>query len=259
MQPIRKLVIATHNRKKAGEMIQILSARFPDIELRTLADFPSAPEPEETGTTYAENASIKALSSAQFTKEWSVADDAGLEIDALDGAPGLYSKRFGGEDLPFPEKMSLILGHLNNVSDENRTARFRCCIALAPPFEILEVQSDSRISSTDVTKTSDLNSLPPPGLGQSGGEVENAKVVIFEATCEGRIAKAPSGAGGFGYDPIFLPNDAPGRSMADLTSDEKHAISHRGKVLGQFAEFLAETGQVEKRQEIPPISASSIL
>jgi XTP/dITP diphosphohydrolase len=236
MQPIRKLVIATHNRKKAGEMIQILSARFPDIELLTLADFPSAPEPEETGTTYAENATIKALSAARFTGEWSVADDAGLEIDALDGAPGLYSKRFGGEDLPFPEKMSLILGQMNDVTDENRTARFRCCIALAPP------QPSFADSDPDGHSPYSQGRNPHSAKRLEGIEAENIKVQIFEATCEGRIAKAPSGIGGFGYDPIFLPNDAPGRSMADLTSTEKHAISHRGKVLGQFAEYLAKEG-----------------
>lgn len=197
---INRLVIATHNRKKAGEMNTILAARFPDLELLTLADFPEAPEPEETGSTYAENAAIKSESSAAFTREWSLADDAGLEIDALDGAPGLYSKRFGGEDLPFPEKMAKIMAMLENVPDDLRTARFRCCVALTPP---------------------------------DGGET---RIVI--ATCEGKIARETSGGGGFGYDPIFLPDDAPGRTMADLTAAEKHAISHRGKVLKQLGDLL---------------------
>ncbi|RYG21084.1 non-canonical purine NTP pyrophosphatase [bacterium] len=120
-----RLVIATHNRKKAGEMLTILSERFPGLELLTLADFEGAPEPEEIGTTYAENAAIKAKSAAVFTGEWSLADDAGLEIDALDGAPGLYSKRFGGEDLPFPEKIAMILSitsgqDLGNLSRKER-------------------------------------------------------------------------------------------------------------------------------------------
>jgi XTP/dITP diphosphohydrolase len=128
---ISKLVIATHNRKKAGEMVTILGARFPNTEIVTLADYEGAPEPEETGTTYASNAQIKAESAFNFTNEWCVADDAGLEIDALDGAPGLYSKRFGGEDLPFPEKMAMILEQISGT--ESRAARFRCNVALIGP------------------------------------------------------------------------------------------------------------------------------
>ena len=202
MPPFRRLVIATHNRKKAGEMIQILSARFPELEFKTLADYPNAPEPEETGITYAENATIKSESATAFTNEWSLADDAGLEIDALDGAPGLHSKRFEGEDTPFPQKMARILDLLKNVPEEKRTARFRCCIALTEPTK----------SKTQTT--------------------------IFEATCEGRIALQPSGSGGFGYDPIFyLPQL--GCTMADLTAEQKHAISHRGKVLGMLVGYLS--------------------
>jgi len=128
-----RLVIATHNRKKGGEMASILSARFPSLELLTLADFPGAPEPEETGTTYEQNAAIKSESAFAFTGEWCVADDAGLEIDALDGAPGVYSKRFGGEDLPFPEKMARILWMLRDVPEQGRTARFQCYVALTGP------------------------------------------------------------------------------------------------------------------------------
>lgn len=191
-----RLVIATHNRKKAGEMLTILGERFPGLELRSLADYPGAPEPEETGTTYAENAAIKAESAAAVTGEWCLADDAGLEIDAMDGAPGLYSKRFGGEDLPFPEKIAMILDRLKGVPPEDRGARFRCCVSLAHPGE---------------------------------------ETRVLEAICEGRIADAPSGNGGFGYDPIFFLPEL-GRTMADLTATEKHAISHRGKVLRAFGE-----------------------
>ncbi|MBS1703626.1 MAG: RdgB/HAM1 family non-canonical purine NTP pyrophosphatase [Armatimonadetes bacterium] len=194
---IARLVIATHNRKKAGEMMTILSERFPSLELLTLADIEGAPEPEETGSTYSENAAIKAQSAFDFTGDWCVADDAGLEIDALDGAPGLYSKRFGGEDLPFPEKMAKIL-HLLEDAD-TRAARFRCNVALVGP---------------------------------------NHPVKVFEAICEGEIAAEPSGNGGFGYDPIFyLPQlDC---CMADLTAQQKHQVSHRGKVLKQFGDYLA--------------------
>ncbi len=199
---MERLVIASHNVKKAGEMLTILAARFPGLELRTLADYPGAPEPYETGVTYAENAAIKALSAAAVTGEWSLADDAGLEIEALDGAPGLYSKRFGGESLPFTEKIARILQLLDGLPDERRRARFRCCVAFAGPT-----------------------------LGEPPR--------IFEATCEGAIAKTPSGSGGFGYDPIFLPDACPGRTMADLTADEKHLISHRGQVLALFADAIS--------------------
>lgn len=197
---IQKLVIATHNRKKAGEMVTILSRRFPEMEIVTLADFEGAPEPDETGTTYNENARIKAESAFAFTGEWCVADDAGLEIDALDGAPGLYSKRFGGEDLPFQEKMAMILEKIKDAP--SRSARFRCNVALIGP---------------------------------------DYPCRVFEAICEGVIAGQPSGGGGFGYDPIFfLPEQ--NCTMADLTAEQKHQISHRGKVLRRVGDEIASLG-----------------
>jgi XTP/dITP diphosphohydrolase len=195
-----RLVIATHNGKKAGEMVTILSRRFPRLEILTLAEFPNALEPEETGTTYEENALIKAEAACQVTGEWCLADDAGLEIDALPGELGVFSKRFAGEETPFPNKMEIILDRMQAIPEEQRGARFRCFIALARP---------------------------------------NEASVVFSATCEGRIATQPSGAGGFGYDPIFwLPEK--GCTMADLTADEKHAISHRGKVLTAFGDWFAQ-------------------
>lgn len=198
--PLAKLVIATHNARKGDEMRAILAGRFPDLKLRTLADYRGAPEPDETGPTYRENASIKAESAAPFTGLWSVADDAGLEIDALNGEPGVHSKRFAGEDTPFSEKMAKILELMAGTPESRRAARFRCCVALAPADR-------------------------------------SAKTQIFEATCEGRIALAPSGSGGFGYDPIFFLPEL-GCTMADLTAAQKHAISHRGKVLSRLGDYL---------------------
>jgi len=197
---LKTLVIASHNRKKAGEMITIIGTRFPDLELKTLADYEGAPEPEETGTSYEANSAIKVESAAAFTLEWCVADDAGLEIDFLHGAPGLYSRRFGGEDMPFPEKIAKILDMMRDVSPEERGARFRCFVALTGPDRETPVR-------------------------------------FFSATCEGRIAESPSGAGGFGYDPIFYLPDQ-GCTMADLTAERKHQISHRGKVLAQLGDYL---------------------
>lgn len=197
---VSALVIATHNKKKMGEMLQILSEKLPMLELKSLNDFDAAPEPEETGATYAENAEIKAQSAAAFTGEWSLADDAGLEIDALAGAPGVHSKRFEGEGTSFPEKMARILERMKEIPDEKRTARFRCCVALAQP-----------------------DGATP--------------IVTFEATCEGIIAREMRGNNGFGYDPIFFLPDL-SCTMAELSSDEKHAISHRGKVLRMLVQHL---------------------
>lgn len=179
-------------------MLQILGARFPDLQILTLNDFPNAPEPDETGSTYAENAIIKAESAAEVTGEWCVADDAGLEIDALHGQPGLYSKRFLGEDLPFIDKMQWILNEMVLTPTGARGARFKVAVALA--------------RTGQATK-------------------------VFEATCEGRIADSMSGSGGFGYDPIFFLPEL-NRTMADLSSEEKHQISHRGKVLRAFGDYL---------------------
>ena len=194
-------------------MVQILSAQFPELEIKTLADYESAPEPEETGTTYAQNAAIKSESAARFTGEWSLADDAGLEVDALDGAPGLHSKRFEGEDTPFPQKMAKILELLKDTPDGERGARFVCCIALSRPPNLSASSSETQLSALSTQ--------------------------LFQATCEGRIALTPSGSGGFGYDPIFyLPQL--GCTMADLTPEQKHAISHRGKVLAMLTHYLRE-------------------
>lgn len=197
---MRRLVIATHNQKKAKEMETILFTRFPQLEIVTLADFEDAPEPDETGETYADNAVIKVVSACVFTGEHCVADDAGLEIDALPGELGPLSKRFEGENTTFAEKMAVILERMKDVPLASRGARFRCHIAFQSP---------------------------------------GSDPVLFEATCEGCIAREPSGNGGFGYDPIFWLPEL-GFTMADLTAEQKHAISHRGKVLKQFGDWLEQ-------------------
>lgn len=197
---IKRLVVATHNVKKGIEMRTILQRRFPELEVVTLADYPGAPEPEETGTTYAENAAIKSESAAKVTGEWCVADDAGLEIDFFDGAPGLYSKRFIGEETPFTEKMAFVLSKMDGVPDDKRGARFRTFVALSK-------------------------------------QGEETKYV--EGICEGRIAYGQAGAGGFGYDPIFYILEK-GCTMAELTADQKHAISHRGKALKLLGDLIEQ-------------------
>lgn len=195
---MRELVVATHNAKKGGEMVTILSRGLPDWRILTLVDFPGAPEPEETGDTYEQNAVIKADSAAGFTGKLCLADDAGLEVDAMPGEIGVWSKRFGGETT-FEQKMDMILERLKGKTGQERAARFVCWVALAQPGELTQT---------------------------------------FHATCEGQIAERPSGFGGFGYDPVFwLPEK--GCTMADLSADEKHKVSHRGKVLALTIQHLA--------------------
>lgn len=196
---IRELVIATHNPKKGVEMEAILREKLPQLRVLTLADFPGAEEPDETGTSYAENATIKANSASLHTGFPCVADDAGLEIEALPGELGIHSKRFLGEDTPFDVKMAEILHRMTELQGEERKARFSCFVALAIPEE-----NDRH---------------------------------LFSGICNGTIHYKPVGEGGFGYDPIFWHPEL-GCTMAELTSKQKHEISHRGIVLRKLAVFL---------------------
>ena len=147
----RILVVATRNQKKADEMITILRALLGDKwETQTLTDYPDFDEPEESGETYAQNAVIKAEAGARATGQLCIADDAGLEIDALDGLPGVHSKRFEGELLPFPEKMRIIL---DRMSGKPRSARFRCAVAIASPSvktELFESKKEGVIAESPV-------------------------------------------------------------------------------------------------------------
>lgn len=185
-----RILIATANDHKVGEIREIL-AGYP-LEIVDLRDFPPLPVPDETGLTYAENALLKARYYGQALGLPALSDDSGLEVDALDGAPGLYSARFGGADMPHSEKIQRVLQLLRESPERPRTARFRCCCALYQP--------------------------------------QSQEAITFEATCEGSIALQAQGSQGFGYDPIFLVEGGP-RTMAELTSAEKHQVSHRGRSL----------------------------
>lgn len=190
---MQKILIATGNSHKIGEISEILRG-YP-VQLVSLRDFPSIESPDETGLTYAENAVLKARFYAEHTGLPALADDSGLEVDGLDGAPGLYSARFGGHDLPHSEKIQLVLRTLAETPDLPRSARFRCCCAYV--------------------------------------ESPAAEPVTAEASCEGQIVVAPKGLQGFGYDPIFQPEGCPD-TMAELPAEAKHRISHRGKSLRQL-------------------------
>lgn len=184
-----KLNVATHNRHKLKEIGQILSG------FEIAADDPEGVE--ENAPDFIGNALIKARAiAARHRGEWCLADDSGLEVAALGGAPGVRSARYAGEPSDTPRNNALLLRNLAGVTD--RRANFTCAIALIDP--------------------------------------EGAEHTVV-GKCFGRIAERPSGAEGFGYDPLFIP-DGYGKSFAELTAEEKNAISHRGRALAAVAENL---------------------
>ena len=188
-----QLVFATHNAHKADEVRAILAGT--GVTVRTLADLGYHEEVPETGTTFVANALQKAHHVHAALGLPCVADDSGLEVDGLDGAPGVHSKRFSPEATAEANNR-LLLQKLTPGVD--RTARFRCVLALV-------------------------------GVGEDR---------TADGSCEGRIALSESGEGGFGYDPLFVPDETPGRSMAELSADEKNAISHRGRAFRQLPALL---------------------
>lgn len=195
----KKLLVATHNQGKVREFAEMLADM--QIEFLSLDDAGITMDVEETGATFRENALLKANAYAKETGLLTLADDSGLEVDALDGAPGIYTARYGGADLTHKERYSYLLKNLTAVSPENRSARFRCVIVLVAPNGTL--------------------------LGES------------EGICEGMIAQEPAGDGGFGYDPVFyLPERQ--KTMAQLPSSTKHQISHRGQAVKQIEPLLRE-------------------
>ncbi len=196
-----RILMATTNRGKIAELRELLCAD--GWEVIGLGDLASPPPPvEETGTTFAENALLKADYYHGATGELTLTDDSGLEVVALEGRPGVYSARYGGEGLTDRERNAHLLAELAGVPDDQRDARFVCVLAL---------------------------------VGEQGGDAIRE---TFTGTCEGRIALAARGEGGFGFDPVFL--DPPsGQSFAELASKEKLARSHRGRALVQLRARLS--------------------
>lgn len=200
MSPPQRIVVASENRAKAAEIAEILAGEGLAMEVLSLADFPGVSLPPETGSTFAANAAVKARQAAQATELAAIADDSGLEIDALDGEPGVRSARYAGEDATDEDRYRKVLDLLADVPDHRRRARFRCAAAFA----------------------------------EAGG-----KVMLAEGTCQGRIAKQAAGSGGFGYDPVFIP-DGYSVTMAQLTPAQKHRISHRGRAFRLLAQMVRE-------------------
>lgn len=197
MKP-RELLIATGNAGKLRE-IRALLGDLP-LVLFSLADFPVIEEVAETGSTFAENAALKALGYARQAGILTLADDSGLEVDALAGAPGVRSARYLGEHVSYSDRIAALLTILKDVKTGTRTAQFVCALAIA-------TEKQEMIYTT-------------------------------QAACHGRIAEAPLGCGGFGYDPIFIP-DGFDQTFGELAADIKNGISHRGRALARARQFIA--------------------
>jgi XTP/dITP diphosphohydrolase len=218
---IPTLLIATSNKGKVTEIASLLEGL--DCRAIGLEDLPQVPPPvEETGTTFVENAIIKADYYHAASGLLTLADDSGLEVDALDGRPGVYSARYGGEGLSSDKQIALLLEEMKNAPEEKRTARFVCVVALVGAAG---ETSDKRKSVWHLDGAL-VDSPVRPGIRQT-----------FEGRCEGRIAFAPRGVSGFGYDPIFIDAEL-GRTFAELSPEEKSSRSHRGKALRAAIKYL---------------------
>ena len=199
-----RIVLASANAKKAVELQDLLDAS--GLDLHVVARPAELPVPEEDEPDFVGNARLKAVAVATATGEWAIADDSGLVVDALGGDPGVRSTRYGGEHATDDENLDLLLVRLAEAgatSPEARSARFRCTVVVRSPDGI---------------------------------------ELVAEGSVEGRIVDARRGAGGFGYDPVFVPDEGDGRTFGEMTPDEKHAISHRGRALRALVPQLAELG-----------------
>ncbi|MCY3772840.1 MAG: RdgB/HAM1 family non-canonical purine NTP pyrophosphatase [Gemmatimonadetes bacterium] len=188
------IVLATRNRGKISE----IKALLPGVRFEPAASFPGCPEPEESGRTFEENALIKARAVARYTERTALADDSGLEVDALGGAPGVRSARYAGTDATDQDNLLRLLDALDGISDADRTARFRCVMAVAAP---------------------------------------DGRTWTEEGVCEGRILREPRGTSGFGYDPLFVPAGY-GNTFGELDAAIKNHISHRSMALRRIAGIL---------------------
>src|SRR5437016_264941 len=197
MRTDRRLLLASHNQGKLFELRELL--RDISVMITSLDDFPHLHAVEETGRTFAENASLKAGSYAKQTHLLTIADDSGLEVKALEGRPGVFSARYAGPGSSEELRTQKLLSELASLSPEHRSARFCCSVAIA----------------------------------DEEGEI----IHISNGICEGRIAIAPRGLGGFGYDPIFIPEGFQ-QSFGELKPEIKNQVSHRARALAGVREFL---------------------
>lgn len=191
-----EMVLATGNKGKLAEFQRLLEGL--DIQVHSMKEYPEIGEITEDGSTFAENALIKARAVCKATGKTAMADDSGLMVDALDGAPGIYSARFAGEQRNDADNNAKVLQLMEKVEDKQRTARFFCAIAIVLP---------------------------------------DGREYTVEGTCEGVILRAMQGEGGFGYDPLFYVPEM-GKTFAELSMEEKNRISHRGHANRKAVEII---------------------
>ena len=194
-----KLVLATRNEGKVREIGEILKDEN-GIELLSLQNYPNAPDVVEDGKTYEENAIKKAFTLAEYSGHLTIADDSGLAVDALDGAPGIHSARYAGENASDEDRIVKLLDALQAVPDDRRLGRFICAVAIAEGRD---------------------------------------RVQVVRGVCEGRIIRTPRGTAGFGYDPIFVPMGYD-KTFAELGDEIKNQISHRAKALDEARKLLSQ-------------------
>ena len=199
MAKVPQLLIATSNPGKVREVVGLLPPAI--SEVASLTDFPNIREVPETGLTFSQNANLKAAGYAVQAGCLSLADDSGLEVAALNGAPGVFSARYGGGHLDFAAKMKLILDELRKTGSPDRSARFVCAIAVA--------------------------------------DAEGNVLASVEGECRGAIANEPSGSGGFGYDPIFIPEGFD-LTFGELPDEVKQRISHRARAAEKIMRYLLD-------------------
>lgn len=190
-----QILLASANKGKIRELEGMLGE---DIEVLSLSNFPDFQDIEETGRTFAENAFIKARAAGSLAGIVTLADDSGLEVDVLNGAPGIFSARFAGEPKNDDLNNEKLLSELEGISEDERTARFRCCLAIVSP---------------------------------------EGQEILTEGTVEGRILLSPRGTGGFGYDPIFYLPELK-KTMAELSLEEKNTLSHRAQAFRKAIPIL---------------------
>lgn len=202
---MRRLLLATTNTGKIREIRHLLDGI--DVQLVGLDEFPEIASPEETGRTFAENARLKAVYYSKASGLTAIAEDSGLEIDALGGAPGVESARYGGVKASYPDKFTLLYDAMAKSGSSDRTARFVCAVAVA-----------------------------------------DGDAILFETrgTVEGRIADAPAGDGGFGYDPIFFYPPF-GKTLAEA-SEQKSTVSHRGEAFRNVRRYLMDSDGFSSRR-----------
>ncbi|HEY7969820.1 MAG TPA: non-canonical purine NTP pyrophosphatase, partial [Candidatus Limnocylindrales bacterium] len=206
-----RLLIATHSPHKLAELRELLLLEHADVV--SLDDLGILDDPDETGETFETNARIKARFGARRTGLPTLADDSGLEVDALDGGPGVRTRRYAGPNATDADNNAKLLAALDGLPPERRGGRYVCVLALA---------------------------LPGPGAGPR----DVVPMHLVRGTSRGRIATAPRGTGGFGYDPIFEPAGEPpgGRTFGQWSPEEKHAVSHRGRAARRMTPILRDLG-----------------